>query len=125
MLTKAIWADKEWAGFWQISLCTSSKTEILNKITIEIIILNFQVNLECFSVRGRSQTTFANFANFSPPTYLCLHWFTFGLPPTYHYTCKRLHVTNFYSNPKLGSLELQGKLKTFVLQKFKVKLKNS
>ena len=74
-------------------------------------------------VRGRSQTTFANFANFSPPTYLCLHWFTFGLPPTYHYTCKRLHVTNFCSNPKLGSLELQGKLKTFVLQKCKVKLK--
>ena len=36
-----------------------------------------------FPLRGRSQTTFANFANFWPPTYLCLHWLTFGLPPTY------------------------------------------
>ena len=34
VLTKAIWADKKWAGFWQISSCTSSKTEILNKIGI-------------------------------------------------------------------------------------------
>ena len=33
--------------------------------------------------RGRSQTTFTNFANFWPPTYLCLHWLTFELPPTY------------------------------------------
>ena len=91
-----------------------------------LLIKKFQKKMtDVFSVLlgGRSQTTFANFANFSPPTYLCLHWFTFGLPPTYHYTCKRLHVTNFYSNPKLGSLELQGKLKTFVLKKFKVKLK--
>ena len=32
---------------------------------------------------GRSQTMFANFANLWPPTYLCLHWLTFGLPPTY------------------------------------------
>jgi hypothetical protein len=38
MLTKAIWADKKWASFWQISL-----TEILNKILIKILILNFQV----------------------------------------------------------------------------------
>ena len=35
------------------------------------------------TIRGRSQTTFANFANYWPPTYLCLHWLTFGLPPTY------------------------------------------
>ena len=45
---------------------------------------------------------FTNFANFWPPTYLCLHWLTFGLPPTYHYTCKCLHLKIFYSNPKLS-----------------------
>ena len=38
---------------------------------------------ENYMLRGRSQTTFANFANFQPPTYLCLDWLTFGLPPTY------------------------------------------
>ena len=39
-------------------------------------------------IRGRSQTTFTNFANFWPPTYLCLHWLTFRLPPTYLSTLK-------------------------------------
>ena len=75
-------------------------------------------------------TTFANFANYWPPTYLCLHWLTFGLPPTYHYTCQRWHVINFSPTlifitinniwtqyvKILAYLELQGKLKTFVLQ---------
>ena len=36
MLNKAIWADKKWACFWQISLYISSKTKILNKIGIEM-----------------------------------------------------------------------------------------
>ena len=43
------------------------------------------------AIRGCSQTTFTNFANYWPPTYPCLHWLTFGLPPTYHYTCQRWH----------------------------------
>ena len=33
VLTKAIWADKKWAGFWQIRLYIN-KTEILNEIGI-------------------------------------------------------------------------------------------
>ena len=47
------------------------------------------------TIRGRSQTTFANFANFWPPTYLCLNWLTFWLPLTYHYTCQCWHMINF------------------------------
>ena len=46
LLCKAIWADKRWAGFWQVSLY-NKKTEILKDKAIQILILNFQVNLEC------------------------------------------------------------------------------
>ena len=47
VLTKAIWADKNGLVSGRLA-CTSSKTEIFNKIRIQILILNFQVNLECF-----------------------------------------------------------------------------
>ena len=47
VLNKAIWADKNGLVSGRLA-CTSSKTEILNKIEMWILNLNFQVNLECF-----------------------------------------------------------------------------
>ena len=35
--------------------CTSSETEILNKIGFQVFILNFQVNLECFLTQKTSK----------------------------------------------------------------------
>ena len=48
-----------------------------------------------YYVRGRSQTTFANFDNYWPPTYLCLHWLTYGLSSTYlsMLTCHNVYPT--------------------------------
>ena len=39
-------------------------------------------------LRGHSQTTLTKITNYQPPTYPCLHWLTFELPPTYHFTCQ-------------------------------------
>ena len=47
VLTKAICAEKNGPVSGRLA-CTSSMTEILNKIGILILILNFQVNLEYF-----------------------------------------------------------------------------
>ena len=41
----AIWLERKWAGSGRLA-CTSSKTETLNKIVIQILILNFKVNSE-------------------------------------------------------------------------------
>ena len=48
----------------------------------------------CLALGGVQKLRWLNFANYWPPTYPCLHWLTFGLPPTYHYKCKRWHVIN-------------------------------
>ena len=63
-------------------------------VTILMTLVSFWIVINISFVRGRSQTTFTNFANYWPPTYPCLHWLTFGLPPTYHYTCQHWHVIN-------------------------------
>ena len=125
-----LWISPENTQVWK------ADASLLFRNSFDPIKEDFRKN-SCFfiyEIRGRSQTTFANFANFWPPTYLCLHWLTFELPPTYHYNCQRWHVTKFppilictyfYFNHQAGTthLELQGKLKSFVLQKYKVKIK--
>ena len=46
----------------------------------------------------KNEQKIANFANYWPPTYLCLHWLTFGLPPT-NLSCDRFspHFVTFGS----------------------------
>ena len=45
--TNVIWADKKGLVSGRLAW-TSSKTEMSSKIRIEILTLNFQVNLDCF-----------------------------------------------------------------------------
>ena len=47
VLTKAIWAEKNGLVSERLA-CTSGKIKILNKIGIQILILNFQVNYKRF-----------------------------------------------------------------------------
>ena len=51
LLSTTIWADEKWAGFWQISLYVNLKPKILNNKGIQILILNFQFNLECILIQ--------------------------------------------------------------------------
>ena len=69
-------------------------------------------------LRGRSQTTFANFANFQPPTYLFLDWLTFGLPPTYLLT---LTCDNFFPYIDMYLLGTSGKIENICIYSKNIK----
>ena len=61
---------------------------------------------------------FTIFFNFWPPTYLCLHWLTIGLSPTYHYTEVRreflIHFQKWFLNKVFIRIKIARKFKFYL-----------